>query len=227
MRSPRSNDSTPTDDRVAELETEVKRLRLSYKNLVDRGTGCITRAEAAEAEVERLHRRETEMAMLASEHEDRAEAAEARLDAVRALHSGFHQCIRGRWWAVDDAYRGSIATVGPCETLRALDSDEPYVERITDANGDETERGADSDATASEDQPQPTSEAPRRAMQRAADLVPCPDCGGDRLRADFTTSPTCHAPFPARQQGEDRTDTSTGRVPPAGDARPDPTGGNR
>lgn len=27
------------------------------------------------------------------------------------------------------------------------------------------------------------------------DHIPCRKCGGDRLRADFTTSPRCHAPF--------------------------------
>lgn len=30
--------------------------------------------------------------------------------------------------------------------------------------------------------------------QRAQDNEPCPTCGGDRLRTDFTDSGRCHAP---------------------------------
>lgn len=33
-----------------------------------------------------------------------------------------------------------------------------------------------------------------RAEQRARDNEPCPRCGGDRLRTDFTDSGRCHAP---------------------------------
>lgn len=32
--------------------------------------------------------------------------------------------------------------------------------------------------------------------QRALDNTPCPKCGGDLLRADFTENPLCHAPIP-------------------------------
>lgn len=34
----------------------------------------------------------------------------------------------------------------------------------------------------------------QRADQRARDNEPCPTCGGDRLRTDFTDSGRCHAP---------------------------------
>jgi len=32
-----------------------------------------------------------------------------------------------------------------------------------------------------------------RARQRERDNEPCPKCGGDRLRTDFTSSGRCHA----------------------------------
>lgn len=32
------------------------------------------------------------------------------------------------------------------------------------------------------------------ARQRTRDNKPCPTCGGDRLRTDFTGSGQCHAP---------------------------------
>ena len=32
--------------------------------------------------------------------------------------------------------------------------------------------------------------------QRERDSLPCPKCGGDRLRGDFTGSGRCHAPKP-------------------------------
>lgn len=32
-----------------------------------------------------------------------------------------------------------------------------------------------------------------RRQQRELDNKPCPDCGGDRLRPDFTGSGRCHA----------------------------------
>lgn len=35
----------------------------------------------------------------------------------------------------------------------------------------------------------------QRARQRARDNEPCPKCGGDRLRTDFTGSGRCHAPL--------------------------------
>lgn len=38
-----------------------------------------------------------------------------------------------------------------------------------------------------------------RARQRRTDNTPCPDCGGDRLRADFTNPDRCHAPRRADQ----------------------------
>lgn len=34
-----------------------------------------------------------------------------------------------------------------------------------------------------------------RAEQRDRDNEPCPTCGGDRLRTDFTGSGRCHAPM--------------------------------
>lgn len=34
----------------------------------------------------------------------------------------------------------------------------------------------------------------RRAKQRRIDKEPCPNCGGDRLRADFTNPNRCHVP---------------------------------
>ena len=40
------------------------------------------------------------------------------------------------------------------------------------------------------------AEAFMRAEQRDRDNRPCPSCGGDRLRTDFTGSGRCHAPFP-------------------------------
>ena len=33
-----------------------------------------------------------------------------------------------------------------------------------------------------------------RREQRLLDDLPCPQCGGDRLRADFTTLGRCHVP---------------------------------
>ena len=33
-----------------------------------------------------------------------------------------------------------------------------------------------------------------RREQRERDNLPCPKCGGDRLRSDFTGSDRCHAP---------------------------------
>lgn len=33
-----------------------------------------------------------------------------------------------------------------------------------------------------------------RAQQRRLDREPCPTCGGDRLRADFTNPDRCHVP---------------------------------
>lgn len=43
-----------------------------------------------------------------------------------------------------------------------------------------------------------------REEQRARDNEPCPACGGDRLRADFTGSGRCHAarPLPATSEQE-------------------------
>jgi len=32
------------------------------------------------------------------------------------------------------------------------------------------------------------------AEQRRANDLPCPTCGGDRLRADFVSADRCHAP---------------------------------
>lgn len=37
-------------------------------------------------------------------------------------------------------------------------------------------------------------EAMERVKQRARDDQPCPSCGGDRLRPDFTEVDRCHAP---------------------------------
>lgn len=34
-----------------------------------------------------------------------------------------------------------------------------------------------------------------RVEQRDRDNEPCPTCGGDRLRTDFTSSGRCHAPM--------------------------------
>lgn len=39
-----------------------------------------------------------------------------------------------------------------------------------------------------------------RAEQRKRDNEPCPKCGGDRLRTDFTGSGRCHSPLPATIQ---------------------------
>ena len=36
--------------------------------------------------------------------------------------------------------------------------------------------------------------AAAREQQRERDNLPCPKCGGDRLRGDFTGSGRCHAP---------------------------------
>lgn len=32
------------------------------------------------------------------------------------------------------------------------------------------------------------------AAQRAADNLPCPSCGGDRLRGTYSRNGACHAP---------------------------------
>lgn len=40
------------------------------------------------------------------------------------------------------------------------------------------------------------AEAFGRAARRDLDNQPCPVCGGDRLRTDFTNSGRCHAPLP-------------------------------
>lgn len=37
-------------------------------------------------------------------------------------------------------------------------------------------------------------ESIERAKQRRIDNTPCPKCGGDRLRADFTDPTRCHVP---------------------------------
>ena len=40
-----------------------------------------------------------------------------------------------------------------------------------------------------------------RAIEEQArrDKLPCPSCGGDRLRPDFTDSGACHVPHPTRK----------------------------
>ena len=40
-----------------------------------------------------------------------------------------------------------------------------------------------------------------RAIEEQArrDKLPCPSCGGDRLRPDFTGSGACHVPYPTRK----------------------------
>ena len=43
-------------------------------------------------------------------------------------------------------------------------------------------------------------EAFMRAEQQESDNLPCPTCGGDRLRTDFTGSGRCHAIFPTGQE---------------------------
>ena len=45
-----------------------------------------------------------------------------------------------------------------------------------------------------------------RAEQSDRDNEPCPTCGGDRLRTDFTGSGRCHAPRAGvvGQEGESR-----------------------
>lgn len=83
----------------------------------------------------------------------------------------------------------------------------PTVERITDGNGDEMERGADTDAEAA-DQPHPESEA--------GEFPCCTHCGSDiehGLHPDSHITPCrlCAAAHSARQQGEDRTDTPGGQ----------------
>jgi len=40
--------------------------------------------------------------------------------------------------------------------------------------------------------------------QRRRDNEPCPNCGGDRLRTDFTNSDQCHAPHPTAPEGATR-----------------------
>ena len=35
--------------------------------------------------------------------------------------------------------------------------------------------------------------------QARRDSLPCPSCGGDRLRPDFTGSGACHVPHPTRK----------------------------
>lgn len=42
-----------------------------------------------------------------------------------------------------------------------------------------------------------------RAEQRDRDSEPCPTCGGDRLRADFTDSGRCHAPTTSTEGATD------------------------
>ena len=37
------------------------------------------------------------------------------------------------------------------------------------------------------------------ANQARRDNQPCPSCGGDRLRPDFTGSGACHVPYPTRK----------------------------
>lgn len=44
--------------------------------------------------------------------------------------------------------------------------------------------------------------AEHQARQREIDNQPCPTCGGDRLRSDFTGSGRCHAPR-AREENRD------------------------
>ena len=52
----------------------------------------------------------------------RAATAEAKIEQVRALHSGVHQC--GIAWYNPEGKRGaSIATQGPCPTLQAIGTD--------------------------------------------------------------------------------------------------------
>ena len=41
---------------------------------------------------------------------------------------------------------------------------------------------------------EPFEAARSRREQRLLDNLPCPECGGDRLRADFTTPGRCHVP---------------------------------
>lgn len=49
-----------------------------------------------------------------------------------------------------------------------------------------------------------------RAEQSARDNEPCPKCGGDRLRSDFTGSGRCHAPRAATgSTGQDSSDGSS------------------
>ena len=42
-----------------------------------------------------------------------------------------------------------------------------------------------------------------RAAVRARDNAPCPNCGGDRLRTDFTGSGKCHAPISSHSRPEE------------------------
>lgn len=172
--------------RVAALEAEVERLRRRYAPLeglrVEVGQALGVGSTAKVWRHGRLifdgHDRSASLTVVAERDAAivRAEAAEARLDAVRAL-------------AVPLMLREAASDRKPG----------PVSEHMVKMAG-RLDRILDSDATASEDQPQPTSEAGMR---------PSPSCDDDRCGG----KPPCLAcdEFDARRQGVDRTDTPGGQ----------------
>lgn len=160
------------------------------------------RVREAEAEVERLRGVAEYSASQCESLAGRLRLAWDRLDAVRALADEWEREFGEgtEAWRVFGPQTVSVPFAVK-SIRRALGSDatasEPTVERITDDNGDELERGADSDAT---HQPQPTSEATRVQAWRDG----CQCRGGPH--GGFTCD-RCSG----RQQGVDRTDTPGGQ----------------
>ena len=96
----------------------------------------------------------------------------ARNVARETLHGHLGPYARNRVREILHGHRG------------LLDSIEPE---------DETVPGADLRAALQASLARTIEELDRR------DSLPCPSCGGDRLRPDFTGSGACHVPHPTRK----------------------------
>lgn len=87
--------------------------------------GCAPNPDSFKTSIqESMLQRMQEMARNAEADTTRAIAVErniriAQLEAIAALHEGTHNCLGG-WFTDDPAYRGSIATRGPCPTRAIL-----------------------------------------------------------------------------------------------------------
>jgi hypothetical protein len=151
-----------------------------------RDVAAAAELDAMEARAVAAETKARQLEVQALAFRDRALTAEATVARVEALAVGYEADAR------DEGYGGESWSTTAAAIRAALAApsvphdDAGHVEAPTGGSG--AADAADGRVWVADE----TTFLNARILQAAQDRLPCPRCGGDRLRADFTSSGKCH-----------------------------------